>query len=108
VFRAGTGGAVYSSTWKKKVPFLAIETMVVLAAKIAPPCMLMVALVAHRSDYGRASCDDARLTPCVVDEAVQCSLSSCCLSSHAELPGAFEQPIQESLLRPAMHAVRTT
>jgi hypothetical protein len=62
----------------------------------------------HRSGYGRASCDDARLMTCIVDEMVQCSPSSCCLSSHVKQPGAFEQPIQESLPRTVLHAVRTT
>jgi hypothetical protein len=46
----------------------------------------MVALVApRRSDYGRASCD-ARLMSRVIDEAVQCSPSSCCLSSQSSSP----------------------
>ena len=46
--------------------------------------------------------------PGVVDEAVHCSPCSCSLSSHVEQPGAFEQPIQELLLRPVLHSVWTT
>jgi hypothetical protein len=46
--------------------------------------------------------------PGVVNEAVQCSPSSCCLSSHVDNPGAFEQPIQELLLSIVLHAVRAT
>ena len=43
--------------------------------------------VAHRLDDGRASSDDARRMPCVVDGTVQCSPSSC---SDVEQPGAFD------------------
>jgi hypothetical protein len=48
--------------------------------------------------------------PCVFNNMVQCSLGSCCLCSHVEQPGAFEQPSRESLpeLQPAEQAATSS
>jgi hypothetical protein len=41
--------------------------------------------------------------PRVVDQTMQSPSSSCYLRNHVVVPGAFEQPIQESLLKPVLH-----